>query len=705
MSALNLASHFGHAEIVEMLIAAGADVEARSDDPEGCTPLMSAACADEAEVVKKLIEHGADLHAIAADGNSVLDVALLHRCPEAVGVLLEAIGGEEYPKESVAVQFAMAREHATVKALMATASVMYSYMEVQEGEPNKHAWIGWVLKQGGTLVERLAMAKMLRAALEKHDVDMVKAVVHHGCDVNRRLESGTTPLGMAVTKRYLDIVQVLLEAGADPNQAMSESGKRKGPGMTPFDYAVVNMRDKNDEQLVTTLLNSGRCRINQGVDLNWTAFSFVLGQTKDPSRAWNAAPDLAEQMVMSIESVDEDRDANGFTLLHVATHHQDLRMIDLLLDRGADIEAKANGGVTPFFLACEHDPYFGLQLIRRGANLKAKTHETNASALHVMAAKGRSFCPPLIEMGLDINEQTLKGHTPLACALSWGHEALALTLMEEGAHVNWKTDRNHTALHFAARNGLNNVLAKILEQEIDVNAADTRGWLSLHEACASGNTAVVAQLLDAGADIERPLPDGNRPLHCALINEKEDIALLLLERGADFTALASKKRTPLHLAADHDLPHAADALLSLTECSTIEAVDDETWTPLCSSSPAIADMLIRAGADIHYADKDGWTPLHQAVCSGDTGVAVSLVHAGASLDARTTDDGLTVRERAVDMWSWSEARRLVRPGLLRMAAARREGRPRREAAGGEEVEEPEDLGGPFEVIGGDSIPP
>ncbi|KAL1607807.1 Ankyrin repeat and SAM domain-containing protein 6 [Paraconiothyrium brasiliense] len=704
-TALALASHFGHPEIVDVLIAAGADIEARSDDPKDCTPLMLAACANEVGVVKKLMESGADLHAIAFDGNSVLDVALLHRCPGAVDVLLEAIGGEEYPRESVAVQFAMAREHATIKALMATASVMYSHMEVQVGEPNKHAWIGWVLNQGGTLVQRLALAKMLHAALEEHDIDLVKAVVLQGCDVNRRLESGKTPLGFAVIEGDVGIVQVLLEAGANPIQAMGKSDKRNGRAMTPFDYAVVNMRDETDYQVANLLLGSGRCRVNQGVDVNTTAFSFALEKSKGPG-AWEGALDLAERMALSIKNVDGDRDDQGFTLLHVATHHQNLRMIDLLLNRGADIEAKANDGMTPFLLACSNDPNFALQLLQRGANLKAKTHKTNASALHGMAAKGLPFCPPLIEMGLDINEQTLKGYTPLASALSRGHEALALTLMEKGAHVNWKTDRNHTALHFAARNGMERVLAKILERGIDVNATNTRGWLSLHEACASGNTAVVAQLLDAGADIERPLPNGDRPLHCALINEKEDIALLLLERGADFTALASKKRTPLHLAAYHDLPRAADALLSLSECAMIEAVDDETWTPLCcASSAAIVDMLIRAGADIHYADKDGWTPLHQAVLAGTAGVAIKLLDAGASLDARTTDDGLTVRERANDMWSWGEGCRSVRPQLLQIAADRREERQRKEAAGTKVVEESEALGEPFEMISGKDCEP
>jgi hypothetical protein len=85
-------------------------------------------------------------------------------------------------------------------------------------------------------------------------------------------------------------------------------------------------------------------------------------------------------------------------------------------------------------------------------------------------------------------------------------------------------------------------------------------------------------------------------------------------------------------------------------------------------------MLIKHGANVHYADKDGWTPLHQAVCNGDTNVAIALVEAGAKLDARTRDDGLSVLERAEDMEHWPIVAKgvpVVGPKCLERAAMRR----------------------------------
>jgi hypothetical protein len=107
----------------------------------------------------------------------------------------------------------------------------------------------------------------------------------------------------------------------------------------------------------------------------------------------------------------------------------------------------------------------------------------------------------------------------------------------------------------------------------------------------------------------------------------------------------------------------------------IDHPDESTWTPLCVCGHVeIVEMLIKHGANVHYADKDGWTPLHQAVCNGDTNVAIALVEAGAKLDARTRDDGLSVLERAEDMENWPIVAKgvpVVGPKCLERAAMRR----------------------------------
>lgn len=80
-----------------------------------------------------------------------------------------------------------------------------------------------------------------------------------------------------------------------------------------------------------------------------------------------------------------------------------------------------------------------------------------------------------------------------------------------------------------------------------------------------------------------------------------------------------------------------------------EDIDDETWTPLCCCGDNLAEILIDFGANVNYANKDNWTPLHRAVSSMDNYMVEILLKAGADVDVRTTDDGLNVMERAEDI--------------------------------------------------------
>jgi ankyrin repeat protein len=166
-------------------------------------------------------------------------------------------------------------------------------------------------------------------------------------------------------------------------------------------------------------------------------------------------------------------------------------------------------------------------------------------------------------------------------------------------------------------------------------------------------------LLNAGADIEAALPNGDRPLHVALINEKQDSALCLINRGADIKARASGNRTPLHICSEYDLPFVARILLD--RGVSTEDIDDETWTPLCCCASAnFADVLIDNGANVNYKDKDEWSPLHQAIYRRDYEFAEVLRMNGADAEVRTTDDGLSVMERAMDLPNRQDAAMFVR---------------------------------------------
>ena len=68
-----VAAGYGRGKIVELLLAAGADVNARSN--AGATPLMVAAELGYGKVVRLLLKAGADVNAKNGEGQTALDVA------------------------------------------------------------------------------------------------------------------------------------------------------------------------------------------------------------------------------------------------------------------------------------------------------------------------------------------------------------------------------------------------------------------------------------------------------------------------------------------------------------------------------------------------------------------------------------------------------------------------------------------------------
>jgi Ankyrin repeats (3 copies) len=82
---LHLAARFGREDLAELLITAGADIEARNEDEE--RPLHAAAFNGRPTVVKVLLAHGADVQARAAFGKTALHAAAAGRADEVDGRL------------------------------------------------------------------------------------------------------------------------------------------------------------------------------------------------------------------------------------------------------------------------------------------------------------------------------------------------------------------------------------------------------------------------------------------------------------------------------------------------------------------------------------------------------------------------------------------------------------------------------------------
>ncbi|KAL4893515.1 ankyrin repeat-containing domain protein [Aspergillus ambiguus] len=224
-----------------------------------------------------------------------------------------------------------------------------------------------------------------------------------------------------------------------------------------------------------------------------------------------------------------------------AIHRENHQIIHLLLDHGASLEIVDKNGCTPLMTAAWKSSVQILQLlIQRGANIHARDLRKR-NALHSVAAnkeyQGRSGLDTvqlLLKNDCNPNEQDELGRTPLHWACAMGNDGVAeLLLTSPGmrcADINATDLRGRTALHIAVDHGHYRTVKLLLTHSASVNDFSDGGWTPLHCACQKGNEMIVRLLLRSGAHINRQLLNGVAPLHLAVQHGHIEVVACLLER-------------------------------------------------------------------------------------------------------------------------------------------------------------------------------
>ena len=107
---------------------------------------------------------------------------------------------------------------------------------------------------------------------------------------------------------------------------------------------------------------------------------------------------------------------NDGTPLHSAAVFGNYKIAELLISKGANVNAKANDGLTPLHIAKTKD--FAELLIDNGSDVNAK-RDDGLTPLHYAAFNGyKETCQMLINKGADMNAKDQDGKTPLDWAVN-----------------------------------------------------------------------------------------------------------------------------------------------------------------------------------------------------------------------------------------------------------------------------------------------
>jgi len=288
----------------------------------------------------------------------------------------------------------------------------------------------------------------LDVAIGRGNQQMVQVLLEHGANPNSVsstdivLDPTFTPLTRAIDKGLADIVQLLLDHGADVNRGGTKS---------PLAVALA----RNDDRIVTMLVD------NKKLD--------VSGALCDAAQDGNFG--IVQRLLARSPNLNAF-DRRGLLPLAAAVRSGDVNVVQALLDRGAMVDGKNRKGETPLMFARTLD--IATLLIARSADPMAQDN-AGFTALMRVVDTGAPDLTPLLLAG------SAAAHTPLT-----------------PEQVNHTSKTGVSAIGLAAFRGDATILNALLAAGADPNrGTDTAGQTPL--VAASKNPTAVALLTRAGA--------------------------------------------------------------------------------------------------------------------------------------------------------------------------------------------------------------
>jgi ankyrin repeat protein len=274
------------------------------------------------------------------------------------------------------------------------------------------------------------------------------------------------------------------------------------------------------------------------------------------------------------------KSAAGATALMWAA--ADPAKVRLLVERGADVKAVSESGRTALLLAAMSDQSAETVrlLLERGADAKALDREQTSTLVAASYGNDTDSLRQLLKAGAPVDQANIAGTTPLINAASNGNDEAVKLLLAAGANVNaqsgppgqqvknGKIDLGQfTPLILASAFGPANVVKTLLDAGANVNAKEARGMTPLMYAAATdhGDIEIARMLVARGADLNLKSNAGETALDWANKTGSTPLAALLRKAGAATAAGAARTVPP---AAPTDIRPAVQRGVALLERSS-----------------------------------------------------------------------------------------------------------------------------------------
>lgn len=217
------------------------------------------------------------------------------------------------------------------------------------------------------------------------------------------------------------------------------------------------------------------------------------------------------------------------TPLHVASLAGKANIVELLLNRNADVDGVSI--TTGFDDDQINDPEI---LLKKYTCVNRNESRRQTSPLHYACMKGHEeIAKLLLDRGANFNSKNSDGNTALHVAIIHNHVHIVELLLSRGVGISITNDDSHSAIHIASFEGRYKTVELLLNNGIDIDTCtDRNSDTALILASSRGHFEIVKLLLDRGANIDKMNSLGQTALFLAVRGSDYKTVVLLLKEGA-----------------------------------------------------------------------------------------------------------------------------------------------------------------------------
>jgi len=410
-------------------------------------------------------------------------------------------------------------------------------------------------------------------------LELIELLVANGADVNAKDRLGNTPLDKAIEGGYGWISYKVREERANIAEFLRKHGGKSGAPKS----IVAAVNTANVEAVKKHLSSAGE-ESKKIKDVFFTAVRMdhreIVGlllssgtdlkAKLDDSLHEAKSVEVAKLLIENGANVNNAKGMFGGTPLHSIislrtrmptsdkNQNSSIQIVEMLIARGADVNASNDRGQTPLDLVGGIGMGVGIPagglptpvgielgnpagsapsgliadlLLKRGGRT-SRGLQASAESIEGATCEGDiEAVKKHLAKGADVNAKDGDGYTPLHSAVYYGHKEIAELLIAEGADVNAKGGGEWTPLHNAALGGHKEIVELLIANGVDVNAKDKDGLTPLIQSAIEGQKEVAELLISKGADVNARNKKGGTALGWAYAGNHTGTADLLRKHG------------------------------------------------------------------------------------------------------------------------------------------------------------------------------